>query len=136
MYSFCEYCKVSGGERRKSLPFGHSREEATVLFVLPHFFDSREQVIQDLLTGMYPGARFVTYSACGNVEDFALALLACKVLLRNEVIGFKRLMLPKQLFEEVQTKIEDGIVTGFYDGNSPLKPGTVDEYRRVLNADA
>lgn len=135
MYNFCEFCKTSGGERRKSLPFGHSREDAQVLFVLPHFFDSRERVTQDLLVEAYPGARFITYMACSNVEEFTLALLACKVLLRNEQIGFKRIMLPKQLFEEAQTKIEDGIVYGFYDGNSPLKPGTVDEYKRVLNAE-
>jgi len=135
VYNLCEFCKVSGGERRKSLPFGHNREEAAVLFVLPHFFDSCEQVIQNLLIEAYPAARFVTYTACGNVEDFSLALLACQILLRNEKIGFKRIMLPKQLFEESQTKIEEGVAYGFYDGNAPLKSGAIDEYRRILNAE-
>lgn len=134
MYSFCEYCKV-GGERRKSLPFGQEKDEAGVLFVLPYFFDSSEEVTKNLLVETYPGARFITFMACSNVEDFSLALLACGVLLRNELVGMKRVMLPKQLFDEAQTKIDSGVAFGYYDGNAPLKPGAIDEYKRVLNAE-
>ena len=136
MYDICTFCKVmEGGERRKLIPFGLPLDEAQVLFVLPHFFDAREEEIRSLLTERYPEARFVGYIACQNVADFEAAKTLCAVLLRNESLKIKRFLFPKQLFEENQTRIVDGAVMGFYDGYSPLKPPAEAEYRRVLNAE-
>ena len=135
-YKACEFCKVEG-ERRKSLPFGN--EDGSVLFVLPNYL-ALDLGAQKEYCNAYPQAFFVSFAACGNVEDRENAELMCSILLRNTARKFYRVLISdyaplKKLFgvEGDSTTKEDGtqiaVYRGMPDGNSAKE-----EYKRITHA--